>query len=76
LNFWMHNTLIDLDILYVDHAGRITAIRTMHALDETGISSEDPADVAIELGAGVAGQTGLAVGDKLDIPQRLRSKAR
>src|ERR1043165_5369353 len=32
--FWMHNTRIPLDILYVDSAGRIVSIRQMKPYDE------------------------------------------
>jgi len=76
LAFWMHNTPIDLDIIYADHAGRVTAVKTMHAFDESSVSSEDPADVAIELNSGEAAKTGVKTGDKLDIPDSLRSRAR
>jgi len=76
LSFWMKNTPIDLDIIYVNHFGRITAIKTMYAFKEDPISSEDAADVAIELNAGEAGKTGVKTGDKLDIPDSLRSRAR
>ena len=76
LSFWMHNTPIDLDIIYADHTGRVTAVKTMHAFDDSSISSEDAADVAIELNAGEAGKTGVKTGDKLDIPDSLRSRAR
>lgn len=74
--FWMHNTPIDLDIVYIDHAGKIVAVRTMHAFDESSVSSDDPADVAIELNAGVAKAAGLAAGDIAVIPPELRGKAR
>ena len=64
-----------LDYTY-DGFGRVTAVKTMHAFDESSISSEDPADVAIELNAGEAAKTGVKTGDKLDIPDSLRSRAR
>lgn len=69
-SFWMRNTLIPLDILYLDSDGRIVSIKTMKPKDETPISSEKRARYAIEVNAGVARGLGLKVGDRVFSPKR------
>lgn len=66
-NFWMHHTRFPLDIIYVDHAGKVVSVRTMKAYDETGIPSNGPATYAIELNAGKAAD--VKPGDTLDLPK-------
>lgn len=80
--FWMRNCLIDIDIMYLDGLGRITAIHTMSAEplqgdNETKTAYEQRlrrypsvlgAQFAIELKAGRIAQLGLSQGDKIDIP--------
>ena len=77
--FWMRETLIPLDILFLDEEGRITAIHTMRVepprregqSEEAYLaglplySSRRPVVAAIELNAGVVQCLGLKVGDKL-----------
>jgi uncharacterized membrane protein (UPF0127 family) len=72
LTFWMKNTLIPLDIIYVDRAGRVVSVKPMKPLDETGVPSEGPAMYAIELNAGTAARVGVKAGDQLAIPEELR----
>lgn len=76
LNFWMKNTPIDLDIIYADHDGRVVAVKTMHAFDLLGISSEEPATFAIELNAGVAMKLKVTVGQKIALPASLTANVR
>jgi uncharacterized membrane protein (UPF0127 family) len=68
-SFWMKNTRIDLDILYVRSDGVIDSIATMRAYDLTGVSSKGPAKYAIELNSGIASKIGVKPGDHLDIPE-------
>ena len=68
LGFWMRNTLIPLDILYVDADGRVATIRQMKPLDETSIPSTDPVLYAIELNQGAAARAGVKEGDRLQLP--------
>lgn len=68
LSFWMRETLIPLDILFIDREGRIVDIQTM--APEPGVSSGDlttyrsaePATYALEVNAGVADELGLMPG--------------
>jgi len=75
-SFWMKNTLIPLDIVYIDAAGTIVSIRSMKPLDLTGIESGKPAKYAIELNAGIASAAGLKVGDKIKVPQTVTDAAK
>ena len=68
LGFWMRNTLIPLDILYVDADGRVVTIRQMKPLDETSIASREPVLYAIELNVGTAARAGVKEGDLLQLP--------
>jgi uncharacterized membrane protein (UPF0127 family) len=69
-SFWMHNTLIPLDIIYLDPAGKVVDIHHRKALDDTGMSPRDPARFVIELNAGVAEAIGLKIGDTIALPEK------
>ncbi len=73
LSFWMKNTIIPLDIAYVDTDGFVVSIYTMTALDTRSnqYPSTSPARYAIEVNAGVYERLGVREGDKLDIPSSL-----
>ena len=70
LNFWMKNTLIPLDILYMDSAGVVVDIQTM--TPQPGVSDSElreypsaaPAQYALEINAGLAESLGFAVEDQ------------
>ena len=76
LSFWMKNTIIPLDIAYLDSVGKVLAIHTMPALDDrTGLySSGSPARFAIEVNENVWAEIGLQVGDTIALPEELRIK--
>ena len=64
--FWMANTYIPLDILFIAPGGRIESIAanaTPLSLDP--IASRGPVVAVLELGGGVAAASGIAVGDKV-----------
>lgn len=67
-DFWMKDTRFDLDIIFIAGDGRIVSIKTMKAYDLTSVPSDGPAKYAIELNAGQAAETGVRVGDILQIP--------
>ena len=72
LSFWMRNTLIPLDIIYLDRFGKVVSVSQMKPLDETGVPSGWPAKYAIELNEGTAKQLGVKAGDVLKIPTEAR----
>lgn len=81
--FWMKNCLIDLDIIFLDGLGYVTAVHTMTAPppdvpDERlpTWSSGKPAQFAIEINAGLADELGVEVGQRIDLPlQSLKARA-
>lgn len=70
--FWMKNTRIPLDILYIDASGKIVDIKSMQPLDLRSSPSTAPAKFAIELNQGAAKLCGAKIGDVLSIPPNVR----
>ena len=72
-NFWMENTRIPLDILYLTNAGKIVSIKHMEPYKRTGVPSDGAYRFAIELNAGQADASGVKPGDTVTIPDVVRS---
>jgi len=70
--FWMKNTLIPLDILFVDRSGRVVSTHTMQPHSEQSTFSGGPARFAIELNAGEVAANGVKPGYMLDLPAAAR----
>lgn len=68
LGFYMKNTRIPLDIIYINAAGKVVSIKQMKPYDLTTTPSDAPAKWAIELNQGAAADAGAKVGDTLEIP--------
>ncbi|RWR06435.1 DUF192 domain-containing protein [Sinirhodobacter populi] len=67
--FWMRNTLIPLDMLFIDAAGRIVSIHSEAVpLDETPIPSGAPAQFVLEINGGLARRMRLEPGMVLSHP--------
>jgi uncharacterized membrane protein (UPF0127 family) len=68
--FWMHNTLIPLDLLFVDVTGRIESIAAnARPLDDTVLPSRGLVKAVIEINGGEAAARGIAVGDRVTVPR-------
>lgn len=65
LSIWMKNTLIPLDILFADAAGRVINIASGRPLTTTSMRSARPARYVLELNAGRAEALGLGPGAEL-----------
>lgn len=63
--FWMRNTVIPLDMLFIRTDGTIARITTAKALDESIDDSGEPVAAVLELGAGRAQALGIHEGDKV-----------
>ena len=64
-SFWMENTPLPLDIIYVSAAGRVLNVRrgqpySREVLDSAGVTAD-----VIELAAGEAERIGLKTGDRV-----------
>jgi len=67
--FWMKNTRIPLDIIFVDARGLVVGIKQMKPYDLNPTNSPKPYRWAIELNKGIAEEAGVKVGDQLAIPE-------
>ncbi|TVZ10552.1 hypothetical protein JM80_3104 [Cellulophaga sp. RHA_52] len=66
-SFYMKNTKIALDIIYIDENLRIASFQeNAKPLDETGLSSKVPVMYVLEINAGLSEKYMLEVGDKID----------
>ena len=68
-SMWMKNTLIPLDMLFVDAQGRIIGIHERAVPQSLAtISAPGPARAVIELNGGTAARLGIRAGDKVLFP--------
>jgi uncharacterized protein len=74
-SFWMQNTLIPLDMIFIGTDG---IVKTIHVnarpLDTTSIPSGVPIRFVLEIPGGRSTEIGLAVGDKMDHPRVVAPK--
>jgi uncharacterized membrane protein (UPF0127 family) len=75
-SFWMKNTLIPLDIIFLDADGKVIDIEPRKPLDETGMGPKQPAKFVIELNGGTSNTIGLSKGDQIDLPNLLKQPSR
>ena len=67
VSFWMKNTLIPLDMLFLKADGRIVHIaHDAKPLDETPIPSGEPVRAVLELNGGTAAALGIKEGDRVE----------
>lgn len=67
--FWMKNTLIPLDIIFMDPEGRVTRIQeNAQPLDETPIPGGYRVQLVLEINGGLARRLGLRTGAELRHP--------
>ena len=74
LGFWMKNTRIPLDIIYVDASGKVVSIHQMKPYDLRTTKSDGPAKYAIEMNEGRAAATGIKPGDQVQIPKDIEAR--
>lgn len=69
VNFWMKNTLIPLDMIFADHAGRVSRVHENAVPgDETPIPGGDGVQFVLEINAGMARRLGVVAGTALRHP--------
>jgi len=64
--FWMRNTLIPLDMLFIRADGTIARIATAKALDETPVWAGEDIAAVLEIRAGRAAELGIKPGDRVE----------
>lgn len=64
--FWMKNTYIPLDMIFISRSGIVTnVVANAEPLSETTIPSGGPCAAVLELNGGAAAKIGLKVGDRI-----------
>jgi uncharacterized membrane protein (UPF0127 family) len=69
--FWMKNTEIPLDLVFLDRGGKVIGIYGLKPRDEKPVGPDKPASFAIEINAGRAKEVGLKVGDTVALPEKV-----
>ena len=69
VSFWMRNTLIPLDMIFMDETGTVQHVHeNAIPLDETGIRGGDAIQYVLEINGGLAGRLGIEEGSVLRHP--------
>ena len=66
-SFWMKNTYVSLDIIYIDDKLRIVSIqKNAEPLNTRSLASDGPAQYVLEVKGGLSDKLGLAAGDMIN----------
>ncbi len=69
VSFWMRNTVIPLDIIFLDETGTVTRVHDRAVpLDETPIPGGDAVLAALEINGGLAAAIGIEPGAQMRHP--------
>lgn len=69
VSFWMKNTPMALDLLFIAEDGRIVSVLAGEPFSPTVISPGEPARYVLELKAGTAEREGVTEGDLVEHPR-------
>ncbi len=69
LSFTMKNTFIPLSIAFMDSEGRIVDIQDMKPRTDGPYVSAEPAQYALEVNQGFFEESGVEVGDRVELPE-------
>ena len=69
--FWMRNTFIPLDMIFIDRHGRVVHIHPQaQPHDDTLISSGQPVTHVLEINGGLAAELGIETGQRMTVSWR------
>jgi len=75
--FWMKNTYVPLDMIFVDEDGTVAGIvQDAKPLTLEGRKVDRPSRYVIEVNAGLTARIGLQAGDRVDLSEVLAHLAR
>jgi uncharacterized protein len=66
VGFWMKNTLIPLDLIFIRADGTIARISTATPLSEALVRSGEPVAAVLEIAGGRAAELGIRPGDRVE----------
>ena len=73
--FWMKDTKIPLDLVFLDASGKVVGIYPLKPNDETTVACESDALYALELNSGTAKTLGLKTGDTIALPDKVLKRS-
>jgi uncharacterized membrane protein (UPF0127 family) len=66
-NFWMHNTVIPLDMLFADAGGRVIGIvANAEPFSDKAVGVEGAAEYVLEVNGGFCAKNGIKPGDRFN----------
>lgn len=68
VGFWMKNTPLPLDLIFIGEDGRVQAVLPGEPFSEAGISPGTPVRFVLEVKAGMAEKAGIGEGDRVSHP--------
>jgi uncharacterized protein len=68
-SFWMRNTPMPLDLVFIGEDGRVVSIEQGEPFSERPIGPAEPVRFVLEIGAGIAHETGIQPGTRLRHPR-------
>ena len=69
VSFWMKNTYLPLDMIFIDQRGEIVNIaENTEPLSERGVPSAKPVLGVLEVNAGISRKLGIKAGDQVEYP--------
>jgi uncharacterized membrane protein (UPF0127 family) len=68
VGFWMKNTPLPLDLVFIGQDGKVRAIEKGEPFSEAPITPGEPVQFVLELNAGIAAEAGIENGDLIRHP--------
>jgi uncharacterized membrane protein (UPF0127 family) len=73
-SFWMENTLLPLDIIYIKADHTVANVQKGRPYDETSLPSKGPVKYVLEMREGAAKTLGIKEGTKIEIPDSVKAQ--
>src|SRR5579862_9716294 len=70
--FWMHNTLLPLDIMYISDQKKLINVQEGKPLNETSLQASAAYEYVLEMKQGSAKRLGLKPGIQFSIPDSVK----